>query len=229
MTSTPGPPRSGTSRTGTGRREGRLTATSRPEDGSVFPLMAVGGREEIMRHFAAGAAPRDRVVVQIGTLSGNPISAAAGLATLRILQRPGTYERMRGIGRQLKDGLQRLLDEAGIPARVASPPLGTFTRPIGIDGVLVPCRQPRMAPRLPYQHERSGATPRVACRSSSEPPRRGRSPAGSFPMSTGPRRRSCARSCPPASPPRGLASQLRADVRPSERSRRANQPHKRKT
>jgi glutamate-1-semialdehyde 2,1-aminomutase len=86
--------------------------------GGGYPLTAVAGREEIMRHFDATAVPRDRFVMQIGTLSGNPVSAAAGLATLRILRRPGTYEGMRAIGRQLKEGLRRLLDEARIPAQV---------------------------------------------------------------------------------------------------------------
>jgi glutamate-1-semialdehyde 2,1-aminomutase len=61
---------------------------------------------------------RERFVPQIGTLSGNPIAAVAGLATLRILKRPGTYERMRLVGDRLRAGLTRLLGEARVPAQV---------------------------------------------------------------------------------------------------------------
>ena len=43
---------------------------------------------------------------QIGTLSGNPIAAVAGLKTLEILRRPGTYETMRATGNQLR-GISR--------------------------------------------------------------------------------------------------------------------------
>jgi glutamate-1-semialdehyde 2,1-aminomutase len=42
-----------------------------------------------------------------GTLSGNPISAVAGLATLTELERPGVYERLHGLGERLRDGLAR--------------------------------------------------------------------------------------------------------------------------
>ena len=55
---------------------------------------------------------------QIGTLSGNPVAAVAGLATLDILKRPGTYERLFATGQTLKDELQRLMKEAEIPAKV---------------------------------------------------------------------------------------------------------------
>ena len=55
---------------------------------------------------------------QIGTLSGNPVAAAAGLKTLEILRRDGSYERIFATGQRLKDELQRLLNEAEIPASV---------------------------------------------------------------------------------------------------------------
>ena len=86
--------------------------------GGGFPLTAVAGREAIMAHFDLAAVGRERFVPQIGTLSGNPVAAVAGLAALRVLRQPGTYERMRAIGRQLRQGVQRLLDDARIPARV---------------------------------------------------------------------------------------------------------------
>ncbi len=86
--------------------------------GGGYPLTAVAGREEIMAHFDAALVGRERFLPQIGTLSGNPIATAAGLATVRILKRPGTYERMHAIGNQLKGALQRICDDAGVPARV---------------------------------------------------------------------------------------------------------------
>ncbi len=86
--------------------------------GGGFPLTAVAGREEIMSGFDA-SSPGDGFVLQIGTLSGNPVASAAGLATLEILREPGTYEKLFATGQQLKDALQRLLNEAEIPAVVA--------------------------------------------------------------------------------------------------------------
>jgi glutamate-1-semialdehyde 2,1-aminomutase len=86
--------------------------------GGGYPLTAVAGREDIMAHFDASLVGRDRFLPQIGTLSGNPIATAAGLATVRILKRPGTYERMHAIGNQLKRALQQTCDDARVPARV---------------------------------------------------------------------------------------------------------------
>ena len=82
-----------------------------------YPLTAVAGSDEIMAHFDPAAVEGGHLL-QIGTLSGNPISAVAGLATLRILKREGTYERLFATGQQVKDALERLLREAEIPARV---------------------------------------------------------------------------------------------------------------
>jgi glutamate-1-semialdehyde 2,1-aminomutase len=86
--------------------------------GGGFPLTAVAGREELMAHFDLARVGRERFIPQIGTLSGNPIATAAGLATVRILKRPGTYERMHALGTRLKQALQRACDAAGVPARV---------------------------------------------------------------------------------------------------------------
>ena len=83
-----------------------------------FPLTAIAGRDDIMSHMDRGAVQSEDFMPQIGTLSGNPIAAVAGLKTLEILRRPGTYESMRAVGGQVREGLQRMLDEAEIPARV---------------------------------------------------------------------------------------------------------------
>lgn len=92
--------------------------------GGGFPLAAVAGRADIMSHFDAGAVPRESFMTQIGTLSGNPVAAAAGLATLEILRRPGAYEQIFATGRQLISGIDDLLKQAGVPGRViGEPPL----------------------------------------------------------------------------------------------------------
>jgi glutamate-1-semialdehyde 2,1-aminomutase len=60
--------------------------------------------------------------VQIGTLSGNPVAAAAGLATMAILRRPGAYERLHATGRELMGALGDLLKRAGIAAQISGEP-----------------------------------------------------------------------------------------------------------
>jgi glutamate-1-semialdehyde 2,1-aminomutase len=86
--------------------------------GGGFPLAAIAGSADVMKHFNKNAVAEDEFTPQIGTLSGNPIAAVAGLATMHILKRPGTYERIFATGRTIKDGLARMLREARIPATV---------------------------------------------------------------------------------------------------------------
>ena len=87
-----------------------------------FPLSAVAGREEIMDHFDPAKVDREGFMPQIGTLNGNPVAAVAGLATLAVLKREGTYDRLFDTGQRIKDGLERLLREAEIPAQVLGVP-----------------------------------------------------------------------------------------------------------
>ena len=54
-------------------------------------------------------------IFQAGTLSGNPLATAAGLAVLDLLLREGTFERLEATSRSLAQGLQKLADEAEIP------------------------------------------------------------------------------------------------------------------
>ena len=90
--------------------------------GGGFPLAAVAGRGDIMAHFdRALVAPAD-FLFQVGTLSGNPVAATAGLATLEILRRPGAYERLFATGRRLMEALRELLEQAGIAAQVTGEP-----------------------------------------------------------------------------------------------------------
>ena len=88
-----------------------------------FPLTAVAGRDEIMNHFDSEKVSKDGFMPQIGTLSGNPIACAAGLATLDILKQDGVYEKMFNTGRKIMNGLQNTLDKAEIPAKVVGEPV----------------------------------------------------------------------------------------------------------
>ena len=92
--------------------------------GGGFPLAAIAGRADIMAHFDRAIVGDDGFLTQIGTLSGNPIAAVAGLATLEILRRPGAYEGVFATGRMLMAEFARLLKAAGLPGQViGEPPL----------------------------------------------------------------------------------------------------------
>ncbi len=90
--------------------------------GGGFPLAAIAGRADIMAHFDRNAVGDDGFLMQIGTLSGNPVAAAAGLATLDILRRPGAYERIFANGRELMGTLADLLKRRGLAAKVTGEP-----------------------------------------------------------------------------------------------------------
>ena len=78
--------------------------------GGGMPVGAFGARAEIMDHLA----PIGRVY-QAGTLSGNPLAMAAGLATLHELQKPTIYPRLFSLTQQLIEGLLKRAQAAGIP------------------------------------------------------------------------------------------------------------------
>jgi glutamate-1-semialdehyde 2,1-aminomutase len=78
--------------------------------GGGMPVGAFGGRRAIMERLAP-LGP----VYQAGTLSGNPVAMAAGLATLEGISQPGFHDRLTATTRKLVDGLQAAADEAGIP------------------------------------------------------------------------------------------------------------------
>jgi glutamate-1-semialdehyde 2,1-aminomutase len=90
--------------------------------GGGFPLAAVCGRQDIMRCFDPRNEGTSTHVAQVGTLSGNPVAAVAGLATLAELRKPGTYERLRKTGNALRDGLADAARRAGVPAQVVGEP-----------------------------------------------------------------------------------------------------------
>jgi glutamate-1-semialdehyde 2,1-aminomutase len=78
--------------------------------GGGLPVGAFGGKREIMEHIAP-LGP----VYQAGTLSGNPISMAAGLATLKLIQAEGFHDKLSAAAEKLATGLKQIADEAGIP------------------------------------------------------------------------------------------------------------------
>ena len=77
--------------------------------GGGLPVGAFGGRRDIMRAIAP-LGP----VYQAGTLSGNPVAVAAGLATLKLVQAPGFYDRLAATTRALCAGLTRAAQEHGV-------------------------------------------------------------------------------------------------------------------
>ena len=81
--------------------------------GGGLPVAAYGGKEEIMSQIAPQGS-----VYQAGTLSGNPIAMAAGIATLKQLQQPGVYEALNERSKRLITGLGHAAQKVGIAARV---------------------------------------------------------------------------------------------------------------
>ena len=81
--------------------------------GGGLPLAAFGGRADLMQ----GLAPLGPVY-QAGTLSGNPLAVAGGLATLKLLQEPGTYESLFKAAADLADGLEGIARDCGVPLQV---------------------------------------------------------------------------------------------------------------
>ena len=78
--------------------------------GGGMPLAAFGGSKDVMSQLAP-LGP----VYQAGTLSGNPIATASGLATLRLISQPGFFDALAARTRSLVDGLQGVAREAGVP------------------------------------------------------------------------------------------------------------------
>jgi glutamate-1-semialdehyde 2,1-aminomutase len=81
--------------------------------GGGYPVGAYGGRRDVMQKVMP-AGP----VFQAGTLSGNPVAMAAGIATLRLLKADPPYERLERLGARLEDGLRAAAREAGIPHQI---------------------------------------------------------------------------------------------------------------
>ncbi len=100
--------------------------------GGGLPVGAYGGRREIMENIAPQGS-----VYQAGTLSGNPVAMAAGIATLKVLKEPGFYEALEEKGARLADGLKGAAQKAGVPVsmdRVGSA-MGLFFTDIPVKNI----------------------------------------------------------------------------------------------
>ena len=102
--------------------------------GGGMPVGAFGGRREIMERLAP-LGP----VYQAGTLSGNPVAMAAGLATLAGISRPGFHARLAQATDRLVDGLTAAAREAGIPV-AANRVCGMFSLFFTTDGAVTDFR-----------------------------------------------------------------------------------------
>jgi glutamate-1-semialdehyde 2,1-aminomutase len=78
--------------------------------GGGMPVGAFGGKKAIMQRIAP-IGP----VYQAGTLSGNPVAMAAGLATLNLLTEPGFYDRLTAKTNKITEGMQAIADRLSIP------------------------------------------------------------------------------------------------------------------
>lgn len=78
--------------------------------GGGMPVACFGGKKEVMSYIAP-LGP----VYQAGTLSGNPLAMAAGIATLKLISRPGFHAELTDYTQRLLQGLQERADAAGIP------------------------------------------------------------------------------------------------------------------
>ena len=81
--------------------------------GGGLPAAAYGGPASVMEHVSP-AGP----VYQAGTLSGNPLAMAAGVATLEVLRDGAVYERLEALSARLQTGLERACRDAGVPHAV---------------------------------------------------------------------------------------------------------------
>ncbi len=82
--------------------------------GGGLPVGAYGGRAEIMDHVLPAGK-----VFQAGTLSGNPLATAAGIATLELLRDGNPYPRLEQLGARLEEGLRGAAKAAGVPVQLA--------------------------------------------------------------------------------------------------------------
>ncbi len=86
--------------------------------GGGYPISAVVGKKDILQLADPNQKGRGQFCFLSGTLTGNPVACAAGLATLGVLRQAGTYERLHALGRRLAEGLRRAGQEAGVPLQV---------------------------------------------------------------------------------------------------------------
>jgi glutamate-1-semialdehyde 2,1-aminomutase len=96
-----------------------------------FPLGAICGRADVMETANPARKGTLDYACLSGTLSGNPLACAAGVAALEELRRPGVYDRLAALGRRLRDGMVAIAARQGIPLQALGE--GPIAQPIFID------------------------------------------------------------------------------------------------
>src|SRR5437870_2878940 len=86
--------------------------------GGGYPVSAVAGTRGLLDLADAGRKGHDPYCFLSGTLTGNPVACAAGLATLDVLRQAGTYERLHALGDRLARGLRQVAQSAGVSLQV---------------------------------------------------------------------------------------------------------------
>jgi glutamate-1-semialdehyde 2,1-aminomutase len=81
--------------------------------GGGLPVGAYGGRKDLMAQIAP-----EGPIYQAGTLSGNPLAVAAGIACLEEIDKPGAFDKLEAFTQRLVDGLARLARRAGVPLTI---------------------------------------------------------------------------------------------------------------
>ncbi len=90
--------------------------------GGGFPLAAIAGRKDIMVHFDQAIVGSDQWLMMLGTLSGNPIAAVAGMKTMEVLRRDGAYDTLNANGERLMGMFKKHLTAEGIVHQVVGHP-----------------------------------------------------------------------------------------------------------
>lgn len=90
--------------------------------GGGFPLAAIAGSADVMQHFDKSAVGAGKWLMQLGTLSGNPVAAVAGLKTMEILKRDGAYAKLQSLGTTLQNIFSETLNAINCPHQVLGDP-----------------------------------------------------------------------------------------------------------
>ncbi|MDE0824155.1 MAG: aminotransferase class III-fold pyridoxal phosphate-dependent enzyme [Dehalococcoidia bacterium] len=85
--------------------------------GGGYPLAALTGKAEVLAVFDRSASDDDSYVNRIGTLNGNPIACAAGLATLTVMREKDTYKKIHSNGAAIRGALVDICKENGVPVQ----------------------------------------------------------------------------------------------------------------
>ncbi|WP_299046278.1 aminotransferase class III-fold pyridoxal phosphate-dependent enzyme [uncultured Tateyamaria sp.] len=86
--------------------------------GGGFPLAALGASADIMAHFDKARVGQGKWLMQLGTLSGNPVASVAGLKTMEILRRPGQYDALRAVGTEVMEMISTALAHVDVPHKM---------------------------------------------------------------------------------------------------------------